>query len=327
MKNAKIGIILANLGGPSNSDEIYPFLRNLFSDRDIFRLPFGSLGQHIFSWLIASLRKSKSKKYYDQIGGGSPIYTKTKLLAEELQEKFNRIINKNKMNVFFFQRYWHPYAKEVAEIVKQYSFEKNILLPLYPQYSTTTSQSVINEWQRVSPLLPETSVIERFYNSSEYSRICAELIDRKLSIAAGNFHILFTAHSIPVKRIQMGDPYEKETRENMISIMNSLTEDYSFSLCFQSKVGPLKWLEPSFEKEIDRLVAKKIDQIVVFPISFVSENLETLYELDIQKKTYALKRGIKKFIRIETIQQSPLFTDFLFNTICEYCGKDFHNSL
>ena len=147
MKDSKIGIILANLGGPSNSNEIYPFLKNLFSDRDIFRLPFGSLGRHVFSWLIASLRKSKSKKFYDQIGGGSPIFAKTKLLTEELQEKFN---NKNKRNVFFFQRYWHPYAKEVAEAVKQYSFKKNILVPLYPQYSTTTSQSVINEWHRVS---------------------------------------------------------------------------------------------------------------------------------------------------------------------------------
>lgn len=315
MKKSKIGIILANLGGPSNSAEIYPFLKNLFSDRDIFPLPFGPLGQHVFSWLIATLREAKSKKYYDQIGGGSPIYDKTRLLAEELQEKFNHRSNRN---VFFFQRYWHPYAKEVAEVIKHHSFEKNILIPLYPQYSTTTSQSVINEWQRVSQSLPETVVIERFYNRREYSRCCAELIKKKLHLVSENVHILFTAHSIPAKRVQKGDPYEKETQENMTSIMKEFKEDYSYSLCFQSKVGPLTWLEPSVETEIDRLVAKNIDQIIIFPISFVSENLETLYELDIQKKQYALQRGIKKFIRVETVQHSPHFTDFLYNTICKY---------
>ena len=119
----------------------------------------------------------------------------------------------------------------------------------------------------------------------------------------------------------MGDPYENEIRENMISIMNELKENYSYSLCFQSRIGPLKWLEPSVEVEIDRLVTKKIDKIIVFPISFVSENLETLYELDIQKKKYALRRGMKKFIRVETIQHSPHFTDYLFNTISEYCSS------
>ncbi|MFQ6611115.1 MAG: ferrochelatase [Fidelibacterota bacterium] len=307
-----IDIVLANLGAPSNLEEVRPFLKNLFSDPDIFHFPFGRPGQVFFSELISRIRTPKSRKYYQAIGGGSPLHENTTKQADKLQ----RILGpKDQYRVWVAQRYWNPFMCEIADELRKLNSQKIILLPLYPHYSTTTTLSIVNEWERSAADLPKTHVIERFYSEPLYLKSCADQIQKCLDKSDKKLHILFSAHSIPVERVNNGDPYESEITENMELIMDCLNREYTYSLCYQSKVGPVKWLEPSVEQEIDRLVSLGIERVVVFPISFVSEHLETLYELDIQKKDYALSHGIKEYQRARTVGDSDDFIQLLAKLI------------
>jgi ferrochelatase len=314
MKEENCCIILANLGAPSNQKEVYPFLRNLFSDGDIFRFPFGNIGQMLFSWLIATTRAPKSRKYYRAIGGGSPLQANTEAQAKKLQQKVGFLKNHR---VYVFQRYWYPFANEVVGAIKNKNFTKIIVIPLYPHYSTTTTRSIINEWKRCAHKLAEPIFVERFYQRSDYIKCCVEQIEKKLSAFNDDPHILFSAHSIPEKRVLEGDPYKGEIEDHMKLIMNALHKDFSYSLCYQSRVGPVKWLEPNVEAEVDRLISEGVDRVMVVPISFVSENLETLFELDIQKKRYALSKGITQYERADTVQDSGSFIEVLYNIVME----------
>ncbi len=314
MIDKRYTVILANLGAPANLNEVQPFLKNLFNDPDIFNFPFGRIGREAFSSIIAKLRAPKSRKYYAAIGGGSPLHKNTVEQADKLKQS---LASEGDFDVKVAQRYWYPYLSDVATDLRLEGVENIILLPLYPHYSTTTTLSIENEWQRVVPDLVNTTVIERFYNNEYYIKACINQIRAKLKKFDTNPHILFSAHSIPKKRIDEGDPYEKEINHNMELMMQHLGKDYSFSLSYQSKVGPVKWLSPSVEEEVDRLVAEGICHLLVFPISFVSEHLETLYELDIRKKEYALSKGIKVYERANTVQTQPDFIKCLKNLVLE----------
>lgn len=314
MKEENCCIVLANLGAPSNQKEVYPFLRNLFSDRDIFQFPFGNFGQALFSWFIAAMRAPKSRRYYRTIGGGSPLQANTDAQARKLQRKVGFLKNHK---VYVFQRYWYPFANEVVAAIKNKNFTKIVIIPLYPHYSTTTTLSIVKEWNRCAGALAKPVFVERFYQRRDYIKCCVEQIERKIPLFKGDPHILFSAHSIPQKRVLEGDPYQGEIEDHVQLIMKALHGDYSYSLCYQSKVGPVKWLEPSVETEIDRLVSEHIERVLVVPISFVSENLETLFELDREKKRYALKKGILQFERAATAQDSESFIEVLYNLVME----------
>lgn len=303
-EKVKTTVILANLGAPSQLSEVRPFLKNLFNDPDIFNFPFGKFGQELFSSLIAFLRSPKSQKYYAAIGGGSPLHRNTLEQAQKLNSALN---TEGDYNVIVMQRYWEPSIKSSLENLKLDDHENIIILPLYPHFSNTTTSSIFNEWDRHWTGKQHVSRIERFYDHPLYIKACVreiELEQKKLSPAV---HILFSAHSIPQSAIRNGDTYETEIENNMELIMAELDGEFSYSLAYQSRVGPIKWLEPSFETEIDRLISLQKKEILIFPISFVSEHLETLYELDIQKKEWSLKRGIKIYARAKTVQTSDLF--------------------
>lgn len=308
-------IILANLGAPAKPGEVRPFLKNLFNDPDIFHFPFGKTGQSFFSSIISTFRAPKSQQNYKAIGGGSPLHKNTLLQAEKLKRT---LASQGNFQIRVAQRYWNPFISEIAEEIRQdNSGQEIILLPLYPHYSTTSTLSIVNEWKRVASDLPEPQIIERFYSEPLYIDACVEQINKTLEEFTAQPHILFSAHSIPVQRVVEGDPYEKEIIDNMELIIDRLGLDVSYSLCYQSKVGPIKWLSPTVEGEIDRLVAEGIDHVLVFPISFVSEHLETLYELDIQKRNYALTHGIREYHRASTVQDSDLFIQALTKVILE----------
>lgn len=314
MNSGRRAVILANLGAPSKLEEVRPFLKNLFNDPYIFHFPFGKIGHGVFSSLIATLRSPKSKKYYAAIGGGSPLHENTLSQASKLQASLS---SEGDFIVFVAQRYWHPLLSEVAEQVRMDGYDWIMLLPMYPQYSTTTTLSIINEWRRVGSGLPEPVYIERFYSEPDYIEACVKQIEAKLDEFSTPPHILFTAHSIPKKRILEGDPYEREVHECMELIMERLGLDYSYSLCYQSKAGPVKWMEPTVEAEIDHLVSGGVRHVLVFPISFVSEHLETLYELDIKKRDYALNHGIKQYERASTVQDKDEFIQVLKKLVLE----------
>lgn len=314
MKSKRYTVVLANLGAPANLDEVRPFLKNIFNDPDIFNFPFGKIGREIFSSMIATLRAPISRKYYAAIGGGSPLHNNTIEQADKLKQSLS---SEGDFDVKVAQRYSSPYLSDIAADLRLEEVENIILLPLYPHYSTTTTLSIENEWRRVAHDLINATVIERFYNNEYYIKACTEQIKQKLKKFDVDPHILFSAHSIPIKRVVDGDPYEKEINHNVELIMQNLGKDYSYSLSYQSKVGPIKWLSPNMEEEIDRLVAEGICHLLVFPISFVSEHLETLYELDIQKKEYALKNGIEKYERANTVQTQPEFIKCLKTLVLE----------
>lgn len=314
MNAKKTAVVLANLGGPTRLDEVRPFLKNLFQDPDIFPFPFGRLGQALFSSLMASLRAPKSRRYYAAIGGGSPLHRNTVAQAEKLQEALQ---DDGPYKVYVAQRYWQPTFGEVTQQVREAEPERVIVIPLYPQYSATTTLSIMNEWSRHGTDLPPAVFTPRFYDRPSYIQACGERIREQLPRFSSPPHILFSAHSLPLKLVQAGDHYPQEVEENCELIMDDLGREYSYSLAYQSKVGPVKWLEPSVEAALDTLVQEGSLKVLVFPISFVSEHVETLYELDIQKRAYALEHGIHQYERAATVQESETFIGVLKELVLE----------
>ena len=278
-------------------------------------MPFGKKGQRIFAGLISKYRAPKSAKLYEQIGGKSPLHSNTLDQASALQKKLREI---GDYQVRVAQRYWHPLIPEVIEKLSHESFDKIILLPLFPQYSNTTTLSVINEWVRHGDTLIAPVIIQRFHQHTKYIEACKERIKEKLDQISEKPHLLFSAHSIPQKLVKNGDPYQAEIEETVELILEDF-HGYGHSLCYQSKVGPSKWLEPSIQDELSELNNRGIKNLLVCPVGFVSEHLETLQELDIKYRNVAENLGFNQYIRANTVQSHPLFIDCLKELVLESC--------
>jgi len=288
-------LIIVNLGGPSGINEVRPFLKELFSDPDIFRLPGGKAGQAAFSSLISSLRYRHSASLYRRIGGSSPITENTRLQAEALADALSDCPD---LQVFHAQRYSRPFLRDLAADLQEKEFEKIILLPLFPQYSTTTTLSVINEWKRCAgALYDKTRFIQRFFSEQGFIRAFADRIREKSSLFQAQPFLLFTAHSIPLSRVQSGDPYQHEIQETVGLILKELHFSSGSLLSYQSRVGPVKWLEPSVESALHTLKKDGVKDLLIVPVSFVSEHLETLYELDIEYRDLAHSLGFRQYER------------------------------
>jgi len=311
----KTAVVLVNLGGPDKLDNVEPFLFNLFSDPDIFKLPFGEKGQKIFAGLISKYRAPKSAILYEEIGGRSPLHPNTLDQASALQKKLREV---DDFQVHVAQRYWHPFIPEVIEKLRYESIDKIVLLPLFPQFSNTSTLSVINEWVRHGEGLVAPIIIQRFHQHPKYIAACRERIIEKLDQVTGKPHLVFSAHSIPQSRVKQGDPYQDEIEETVELILEEF-HGYGHSLCYQSKVGPAKWLEPDIENEMKELRKRGIKNLLVFPVAFVSEHLETLQELDIKYRKVAEDLGFDQYIRANTLQAHPLFIDCLKELVLENC--------
>ena len=311
----KTAVVLVNLGGPDKIENVQPFLFNLFSDPDIIKLPFGEKGQELFAGLISKYRAPKSAILYEEIGGSSPLHPNTLDQASALQKKLREV---DDFQVHVAQRYWHPLIPEVIEKLSYESFDKIVLLPLFPQYSNTTTLSVINEWVRHGEGLIAPIIIQRFHQHPKYIKACKERIMEKLDQVSGKPHLLFSAHSIPKSRVKQGDPYQDEIEETVELILENF-HGYGHSLCYQSKVGPTKWLEPNIKDELKELRKRGIKNLLVFPVAFVSEHLETLQELDIKYRKVAKDLGFNQYIRANTVQVHPLFIDCLKDLVLENC--------
>ncbi|MCA4774864.1 ferrochelatase [Wolbachia endosymbiont of Mansonella ozzardi] len=327
----KKAVILLNLGGPDSQNAVRPFLFNLFYDKRIINLP--NPFRFLLAKFISAKRENTARKIYEQIGGKSPILENTKMQAEALEQELNRSVlchlssvelGSRKKNwtpasragitlklakVFICMRYWHPFAGEVVKSVKQFDPDEVILLPLYPQYSTATTLSSIENWQKSAKkygLECNTRIICHYHNNQDFIEAHAHSIVKyyKLASRIGNPRVLFSAHSLPLSVIKKGDPYALQVEETVKLIVRKLNiKDLDWSICYQSKIGPVKWLEPSTESELLRAKADGVP-VVLSPISFVSEHSETLVELDIECKAM-IKDGY--YFRIPT-----LGTDFLF---------------
>lgn len=304
-------VVLFNLGGPDSIEAIEPFLYNLFCDPDIFKLPFG---QNLFAKLISSRRAPKVAEEYKLIGGKSPINEWTEKQREMLKENLSKDFPS--LDVYTAMRYWKPFTSEVAVKVVSKKYHKIILLPLYPHYSITTTGSSYNEWKRYyegddSKLV----LINDYYLNDKYIAAINQRIDQTILRfpveVQDKIAFVFSAHGTPVSLVKKGDPYSNQIMQTVEAVMKARNNSHEYHLCFQSKVGPMKWLTPATDTMIEQLAAQNKKNLLIVPISFVSDHVETLYELDIEYRHVADKVGIENFIVMKGLNDSELFIDAL----------------
>ncbi|MDY6807321.1 MAG: ferrochelatase [Cyanobacteriota bacterium] len=313
---SRVGVLLLNLGGPEQLEDVRPFLFNLFADPEIIRLPFPWL-QKPLAWLISTLRFEKSQENYKEIGGGSPLRRITDEQALAIQE---RLENKGQdAQVYVGMRYWHPFTEEAIAKIKRDQVEKLVILPLYPQYSISTSGSsfrLLDQiWQKDAELQKiEHTVIPSWYQRSGYLEAMAELIAQELDQCPDpdRVHIFFSAHGVPMSYVEeAGDPYQAEIEDCTARIMKALNRPNSHTLAYQSRVGPVEWLKPYTEEAIPALAEEGVKDLLVVPISFVSEHIETLQEIDMEYRELAEESGIENFYRVPALNTHPVFIEEL----------------
>ena len=303
----KIAVVLFNLGGPDSPDAVEPFLRNLFSDPAIISLP------NPLRWLVAKLvskrRAPHAREIYAQIGGSSPLLANTQAQARALEAA---LADLGEVRCFAAMRYWHPLTEGAVAAVKAYGPERIVLLPLYPQFSTTTTGSSKKAWDdaaRAQGLSVETSSACCYPVQPGFVAAAAELTAKHYALAAahGKPRVLFSAHGLPKKVVAAGDPYQVQVEKTAAAIVAKLGIDGLDSIvCYQSRVGPLEWIGPYTEDEIARAGADKVPLVVV-PLAFVSEHSETLVELDIEYREKAAHDGVPHYERVPTVSTHPAF--------------------
>jgi protoporphyrin/coproporphyrin ferrochelatase len=313
--SATTAVLLLQMGGPDSIDAVEPFLLNLFSDRDIIRIGPAFL-QPVIARIIAKRRAPKVEGYYRKIGGKSPIREITQAQAEALEERLGP-----GCRCFVAMRYSRPSTVDALAAIRREGISRVIVLSLYPHYSRATTGSSINELQRVlreSGATFELTYIDRFYDRPGYIDALCERIASGLARfdSPDTVKLLFSAHSLPQSFIDEGDPYLDHILATVRLVMARF-EGVDYHLAFQSRAGPVKWLEPSTEEMLERLAAAGCDNLLVIPLSFVSDHIETLYEIDIQYGEEARELGIETFCRIESLNTSPLFIDCLAGLVRE----------
>ena len=323
----KIGVVLLNLGGPDSLEAVEPFLYNLFSDPDIINFPGSFLFREWLAKLISSKRHPRIQEQYKKIGGKSPLKDFTlgqaKLLEEKLNEKFPA-------RVFAAMRYWHPFTEEALDEIEKEGIRKVILLPLYPQYSKATTLSSVKEWEKQLKLRGgiqglEWSLIEHYYDFPPYIEAFVERIDQGLDKfepdRRGDVHILFSAHGTPMKLVKEGDPYSQHIKKTVEMVIEQGNFKQRSSLCYQSKVGPQRWLTPSTPATIEELAKKGEKLMLTVPIAFASDHLETLFEVGIEFRHLAKEKGVEQFEVTEGLNYSEKFIDALAQLVFQKLGK------
>lgn len=314
--NQRIGVLLFNLGGPETLDDVKPFLFNLFSDPDIIRLPWRAL-QKPLAWLISTQRQKKSRGYYEQIGGGSPLRRITEEQARALEKALaSRNIN---ARAYVGMRYWKPFIEEALDQIRRDQIDHLVVLPLYPQFSVSTTGSSLNRMHAIAAengfRLPPTSVVCSWEADANYIEAMAAAAREELARFPdqdpSRTHILFSAHSVPVRYIDEGDPYLDQTKRTVELVMERLGVHRPHGLSFQSKVGPVEWLTPATNETIPKLAGEGVSQLMLVPVSFVSEHSETLYEMDILYRDLAAESGIAHYGRVPTMNCRPDFIEAL----------------
>ena len=327
-KKKRVGVVLFQLGGPDSLDAVAPFLRNLFLDPDI--IPMGPLGflRGPLARYIAKKRSVSVAERYAMIGRRSPIA----LLTERQRVKLRTALAPYMDPVVVTaMRYWKPSTEDAVAALKAAGrLDELVLLPLYPQYSYATTLSSMKEWRRVygNPNGgPPEHAIESFYNHPSY----IQAVVQKIGVCLRQFpdssriHLLFSAHGIPLSLVEKGDPYPKQIAETVRLVNEEGSKRYAKwprtqVLCFQSRVGPMKWLEPSFLATMERLGHEGAKEMLVVPISFVTEHIETLHEINIEGRIDAKKWGIERFRMMPAVGDSAPFISALQDLVLKALG-------
>ena len=317
---ARVGVLLLNLGGPERIQDVGPFLYNLFSDPEIIRLPNPAL-QKPLAWLISTLRAGKSQAAYRSIGGGSPLRRITEQQARELQSSLRQ--RGIEATSYVAMRYWHPFTESAVADIKADGVEEVVVLPLYPHFSISTSGSSFRELQRLRQADPGFArlpirCIRSYHDDPGYIGAMAELIAREIRACPdpASAHVFFSAHGVPRSYVEeAGDPYQEEIETCARLIMQKLQADLGhanpYTLAYQSRVGPVEWLRPYTDDALHELGEAGVKDLVVVPISFVSEHIETLEEIDIEYREIATESGITNFRRVPALDTTPSFIEGL----------------
>ena len=312
---SRVAVVLFNLGGPDSLEAVEPFLLNLFRDPAIIRAPAPL--RHLIARLIARRRGPKARNIYSEIGGRSPLLPETEAQAAALTKTLDDL---GEVSITIAMRYWHPMSETAAQHVAAFRPDRVVLLPLYPQFSTTTTASSLAAWRRAAAsagIAPPTQAVCCYPRAEGLIAAHAALIEPLLAEAAeaGEPRVLFSAHGLPRSVVARGDPYQWQVEETAREIVARLGRDeLDWSVCYQSKVGPMAWLEPSIADELDRVGRDRVP-VVVVPIAFVSEHSETLVELDVTYRDHARAAGVPAYHRVPALGTHPAFIQALADLV------------
>jgi ferrochelatase len=327
----RVGVVLFQLGGPDSLEAIEPFLYNLFCDPDIIDFPFARLAREPLARLISSRRAHKVRKHYAEIGGKSPIGELTARQGRALEAELNKSFA---ARVVVAMRYWHPLTDAAVRELQAFAPDEIVLLPLYPQYSSTTTGSSLNEWHRHFPrdLAATVHVVREFCNHPAYLDAVVERIEQGLdrfrrsnghaARTPSDVHLLFSAHSIPVGVVHRGDPYQTQIEATVKAVMERGRWANPHSLCYQSRSGPGRWLQPFIQESLQQIAARGAERVLVVPIAFVSDHVETLHEINIEAREMAEQFGIHQFETMQGLNDSPRFIAALADLVRRQVGVE-----
>lgn len=312
MTSRRVAIIVFNLGGPDGQDAVRPFLFNLFNDKAIIDAP--QPFRYLIAQLISRTREKQAKANYALMGGGSPIVPETRKQADALEAAMAARVGNVTFKCFLAMRYWKPFVKDAAKAAEAWGATDAILLPLYPQYSTTTTASSLRAWSKVSQL--PASAVCCFPGNAKLAQAHADAVLTAWRDAGSpaKVRLLFSAHGLPQRVVDAGDPYQWQVGRSVEAVRALLPSEWEYRTCYQSRVGPLKWIGPATEDEIRSAGRDKVG-VIVCPIAFVSEHVETLVELDIEYAELARHEGLPFYVRAAAPGAAPVFIDGVADVI------------
>jgi len=314
-------LILLNMGGPDSLESVEPFLYNLFCDRELIELPAGALLQKPFAKMISKRRAKKVVENYRLIGGKSPLLEWTQKQAAGIAERLGANVRP-----YVIMRYWHPRAEEVLQQIKVDGIERAIVVSLYPHYTRATSGSSINDFkraaQKVFPSL-DYQLIEDWYDWPGYLDSLATRVNEGLDtyhdLMRDDVYILFSAHALPQKFIDQGDPYQQHVETTVSEVMARVGE-HEWSIAYQSRSGPVKWMEPGTDEMLHKLAEDGRGAVLIVPVSFVSDHIETLEEIDVEYRDLATELGIVHFCRAPSLNDHGDFLDAMADLVRARCS-------
>jgi protoporphyrin/coproporphyrin ferrochelatase len=315
-----IAVVLFQLGGPESLAAVEPFLYNLFCDPDIINFPGSFLARKALAKLISTTRSKKVGQHYAEIGGGSPIRRLTEQQARSLELALRRHLP---ARTIVAMRYWHPDTQAAIASLESESYDELVLLPLYPHYSFATTGSSLKEWNRHYKPRGPVHLVDHFFDHPDYISGVVERVNAILRQLPkpDQVHLVFSAHGLPMALVEKGDPYPQHIEATVRLVCEMGAWPNPHTLCFQSKVGPQKWLQPSLTTMLENLARERVKRMLVIPISFLTEHIETLHEVNIEARERAESLGIHDFHMMPALNDSPLLIRALADLVLRAVGR------
>ena len=316
----RLAVVLFNLGGPDRLEAVQPFLFNLFNDPAIIGLPWPL--RPLLARLISTRRREEASRNYAHMGGSSPLLAGTQAQADALQGELDSSLPEFEARCFIAMRYWDPLTEATAKEVERFSPDEIVLLPLYPQYSTTTTGSSAKAWRKAYKGAGRVHEVCCFFDAPGLAAAHASHIERTFE-AAGRpegLRLLFSAHGLPEQVIRRGDPYQWQVEGTCEAIVRELGGAWDWQVCYQSRVGPLKWIGPSTPEAVEK-AAVESKGVLVVPVAFVSEHVETLVELDRDYADLAREKGCPVYLRAPAVGVQPAFIESLAGLVTASLAK------